>query len=634
MTDPRPQVHGPSAARRPRRPRRRPQPQRGPRGRRPPVRRPRLEHPRRPAAETRRRAAQEGPAVPILRIFDRAKAVEFYVDYLGFVLDWEHGGHADHSPLYAQVSRGAARLHLSEHHGDASPGGAALIPVTDVEALHAELAAHDYDYARPGISDEDWGRVLVVVDPFHNRLVFHQPVAAGRRARARRGRGADRAHLRALLPARGRVRRRSPAGSDEWWHPAYAPEGLERVVQVEEPVGGSAYDAPGRRTDVPRGGPSRSGTRRAATRRPSPSPRIPSTRARSTSIESDGAGGTAAARCASRTAAGRPATSPAAPGSPSGRSCSTASRRWRRDGRCPRARARAAAAAASVQRMTDVTVSDNRDESRFEAHVDGGWRASPPTSCPTASSRSPIPRWTTRSRGRASARRWSARRSTRCARTAGCGCGPWCPFVRAWIDQHPDYADLTRRPMSLSDDLRRYLQEGRDAVVRSLDGLSEYDVRRPLVPSGTNLLGLVKHLTGIELGYLGTSVGRTPPVRAALGGGRLGLGVRGPVGDRRPEPGVPARPLPDGLAAQRRVARDAPPRRARVGAVVARGTSRDHVRPPRGPGRGRDRAARGSLRPRARARRRALGRADLDARDDAWWTAYVQRIQDAADRYR
>jgi Protein of unknown function (DUF664) len=61
-------------------------------------------------------------------------------------------------------------------------------------------------------------------------------------------------------------------------------------------------------------------------------------------------------------------------------------------------------------------------------------------------------------------------------------------------------------------DLHRYLQESRDAVVRALDGLTDYDVRRPLVPSGTNLLGLVKHLTGIELGYLGASVGRPPPV--------------------------------------------------------------------------------------------------------------------------
>lgn len=66
--------------------------------------------------------------------------------------------------------------------------------------------------------------------------------------------------------------------------------------------------------------------------------------------------------------------------------------------------------------------------------------------------------------------------------------------------------------MSLSEDLHQYLQEGRDRVLHSLDDLTEYDVRRPLVPSGTNLLGLVKHLAGIELGYLGTSVGRPPPV--------------------------------------------------------------------------------------------------------------------------
>jgi hypothetical protein len=66
--------------------------------------------------------------------------------------------------------------------------------------------------------------------------------------------------------------------------------------------------------------------------------------------------------------------------------------------------------------------------------------------------------------------------------------------------------------MSIADDLQHYLHEAHDSVVRSLEGLSEYDVRRPLVPSGTNLLGLVKHLTGVELGYLGTCVGRPPPV--------------------------------------------------------------------------------------------------------------------------
>lgn len=57
-------------------------------------------------------------------------------------------------------------------------------------------------------------------------------------------------------------------------------------------------------------------------------------------------------------------------------------------------------------------------------------------------------------------------------------------------------------------DLLRYLQEARDALVWKLDGLSEYAVRRPLTPTGTNLLGLVKHVAGIELGYFGDTFGR------------------------------------------------------------------------------------------------------------------------------
>src|SRR5690242_6088808 len=58
------------------------------------------------------------------------------------------------------------------------------------------------------------------------------------------------------------------------------------------------------------------------------------------------------------------------------------------------------------------------------------------------------------------------------------------------------------------DDLRRYLQRGREALLWKLDGLSEYDVRRPLVPTGTNLLGLVKHVASVEFGYFGDCYGR------------------------------------------------------------------------------------------------------------------------------
>jgi uncharacterized damage-inducible protein DinB len=65
--------------------------------------------------------------------------------------------------------------------------------------------------------------------------------------------------------------------------------------------------------------------------------------------------------------------------------------------------------------------------------------------------------------------------------------------------------------MTASDskaDLHSYLQSARDALLWKLEGLSEYDIRRPLTPTGTNLLGLVKHVASVELGYLGDTFGR------------------------------------------------------------------------------------------------------------------------------
>jgi hypothetical protein len=65
--------------------------------------------------------------------------------------------------------------------------------------------------------------------------------------------------------------------------------------------------------------------------------------------------------------------------------------------------------------------------------------------------------------------------------------------------------------MSGSDpkaNLRRYLQIAREALLWKLDGLSEYDIRRPMVPTGTNLLGLVKHVASVEFGYFGDTFGR------------------------------------------------------------------------------------------------------------------------------
>jgi catechol 2,3-dioxygenase-like lactoylglutathione lyase family enzyme len=110
------------------------------------------------------------PAVPILRMFDVAKAKAFYVDLLGFRVDWEHRFEPGF-PLYMQVSRGPARLHLSEHHGDGTPGSAVWIGLEGLDAFHAELQARgSHAGIEPGPNPHM--RVLKLWDPFGSQLRF------------------------------------------------------------------------------------------------------------------------------------------------------------------------------------------------------------------------------------------------------------------------------------------------------------------------------------------------------------------------------------------------------------------------------------------------------------------------------
>ncbi|MGW4367171.1 glyoxalase superfamily protein [Nocardia takedensis] len=113
--------------------------------------------------------------IPVLRIFDADRAYEFYRDYLGCAVDWEHRFGPDF-PLYAQVSRANLRLHLSEHHGDGTPGTVVWIPVDDIHTFQAELAAKPYRYAKPGPPEPGpGGPGFALTDPFANTLRFAQP---------------------------------------------------------------------------------------------------------------------------------------------------------------------------------------------------------------------------------------------------------------------------------------------------------------------------------------------------------------------------------------------------------------------------------------------------------------------------
>ena len=117
-----------------------------------------------------------GNSTPILRIFDEAKAREFYVGYLGFRIDWEHR-FAPGMPLYLQVSRDGCVLHLSEHHGDACPGAALRIATEDLDDLHRELQQKRNGNAHATIEAMPWGsRDMSLRDPFGNRLTFTDSV--------------------------------------------------------------------------------------------------------------------------------------------------------------------------------------------------------------------------------------------------------------------------------------------------------------------------------------------------------------------------------------------------------------------------------------------------------------------------
>ncbi|HJU05610.1 MAG TPA: glyoxalase superfamily protein [Nitrospiraceae bacterium] len=112
--------------------------------------------------------------IPMLRIFDVGKAKEFYVDFLGLHVDWEHRFDAN-APIYMQVSRDNLILHLTEHHGDCCPGSSVFVRLTNLDQLHQELIAKSYTYMRPRVEIAPWNaKVMEIIDPFGNRLRFNE----------------------------------------------------------------------------------------------------------------------------------------------------------------------------------------------------------------------------------------------------------------------------------------------------------------------------------------------------------------------------------------------------------------------------------------------------------------------------
>ena len=116
--------------------------------------------------------------IPMLRIFDYNKAIQFYINWLGFTLDWEDK--PLNAPVYLQVSKQDITLHLTEHHGDCTPGSKVFIICTEgLREYHRELLAKDYMYNKPGLELTPWNALaFTVIDPFGNQLFFNEYLPA------------------------------------------------------------------------------------------------------------------------------------------------------------------------------------------------------------------------------------------------------------------------------------------------------------------------------------------------------------------------------------------------------------------------------------------------------------------------
>ncbi len=108
---------------------------------------------------------------PQLRSTNWTRIKAFYVDGLGFAIDWEHQ-FAPRMPTFAQVTLDGRSLFLSEHAGDCQPGGAAYIVLDDIDAFYTTIKARGTPVDDPP-QDAPWGvREMSLIDPDGNRLRF------------------------------------------------------------------------------------------------------------------------------------------------------------------------------------------------------------------------------------------------------------------------------------------------------------------------------------------------------------------------------------------------------------------------------------------------------------------------------
>ena len=107
--------------------------------------------------------------VPALRITDYERATTFYLEQLGFTIDWEHR-FGPNFPVFVQISRDGMEIYLTEHRGDCEPGGLVHLYVADVDAWFNELCAKGAPVTNPPNEDLPGLRMMSVSDPDGNEL--------------------------------------------------------------------------------------------------------------------------------------------------------------------------------------------------------------------------------------------------------------------------------------------------------------------------------------------------------------------------------------------------------------------------------------------------------------------------------
>lgn len=113
-----------------------------------------------------------GSPVPVLRILDETLAREFYLNFLGFNVEWEHRFEPG-MPSYLRIRRDETILDLSEHHGDGIPGTVVWVPIANAATFLADISRRSHPRLNPGIDhDAPGGATIEITDSFGNVLRF------------------------------------------------------------------------------------------------------------------------------------------------------------------------------------------------------------------------------------------------------------------------------------------------------------------------------------------------------------------------------------------------------------------------------------------------------------------------------